>query len=110
MKKIIIKLPDKGVNKFRLQRRGWKSRRYVSAKRVLTSLETDLKWLERRDGRKKTAIVIREHLPYLKGNKTAIVNETVASDDINYLLYATTCFLEDYLTQVEVAKAEKKYL
>jgi len=37
-------------------------------------------------------------------------NETIKSVDKNYLLYATSCFLEDYLSDEIMKRFEKSYL
>ena len=51
--------------------------------------------------KEKTSIVVKY------GKDTS--NETVASFDVKYLLYATSCFLEDYLSKVVLKRVEKKY-
>jgi len=92
MKKIIVKLPDERVKKFRLQKRGWASKRYLTATRLVNRLEDGfcLKELE-----EKTAIVVKE-----QGSRGfEIINETLASKDTKYLLSCLTCFLEEFLSR-----------
>lgn len=98
MRKIIIKLPDKKVNKFRLQRVGWKGKRYVRAASLMSALA-------RRNLKEKTAVVVKEY----NGTSQKIINESVGSDDKKYLLYIASCFLEDFLTKREMNKYDTPY-
>jgi hypothetical protein len=91
MRKIIVKLPDKNMSKFRLQRKGWVGRRYVKATGVLNRLES---LFPSKELREKTAVVVKEH----NGSHFENINESVASNDPKYLLHTLSCFLEDYLS------------
>ena len=99
MGKIIIRLPDEKNKKFRLQRREWKGRRYLTAVGLVNALDRTFPRLELKE---KTAIVIKS------GKDT--INESLDSDSTNYLLYCAGCFLEDYLSAVVMKKIEKKYV
>lgn len=88
MRKLIIKLPDPRVNKFRLQRRGMKGRRYLRAASLLRTLS-------RYKFKEKTAIVVKE---YIDG-KFKIINESLVSNDRDYLLFTASCFLENFLSK-----------
>lgn len=50
---------------------------------------------------KKTAIIVKYDKGYL--------NETLNSNNINYLMWTTICFLEDYLSKVSFNNLSKKY-
>jgi hypothetical protein len=95
--KIIIKLPNKKINKFRLQKYGVKGRRYLRAISLLNALS-------RYKLKEKTLIAVKE----LSTTRYEVINETVASTNLKYLLYTTSCFLEDYLS-AEMLKKFAKY-
>ena len=113
MRKIIIKLPDQRVNKFRLQRTGWKSRRYTTAPGLLNALERSF---PRKGFREKTAIVVKEvgRVIKTKNGKESLhfvgANESLDSTDSKYLLYCAICFLEKHLTKETMMQKTKKYL
>lgn len=102
MRKIIIKLPDKRVKKFRLQRKGWKGRRFLRAAGVLNRLESNF---PRTELKEKTAIVVKEYIDSHFEN----INESVASFDREYLFYTASCFLEDYLSEKTLKRIEKNF-
>lgn len=60
---------------------------------------------------------LAQHLGSCEGQKTCVKvkydemyhNETLTSDSLEYLIYATTCFLEDYISSETMRKAEKRY-
>ena len=102
MRKIIIKLPDKRVNKFRLQRKEWKSRRFLRAATLLNRLENTFPCNKLEE---RTAIVVKEH----DGIHFVSINESLPSNDSKYLLYAFACFLEDYLSEALLKSRYRKY-
>lgn len=107
MIKIIIVKPTKKDPRYRLQRRfKWKGRRYVSPTSVLARLERSLSRYRQRE---KTCVTIREVYPYQKGRKTHLSNESLPSDNPNYLIWITACFLEDDLRREVFNKYERKY-
>lgn len=105
MKKIIIKLPDKKVKKLRLQRNGWKGRRFLKAARLISRLEKSLRPSHPTNLKEKTAVVLKEGV----GTKFVNINESIASNNRVYLLYTAACFLEDYLTKDYFNGIERKY-
>ena len=107
MRKIIIKLPDERVDKFRLQRRGWTGRRFKTAIGLLNRLG---KSFPLKDTKEKTAIVVKEGKIHKGRYKGHIVNESLASDNATYLLYAATLYLEDYVSKKLVKRIERIYL
>ena len=104
MRKIFIKLPDKKVNKFRLQRVGWEGQRFGTAAGLLNALN---RRFPRHDMQEKTAICIREVLPHRKGYKGTVTNESAVETDRDYLLWVTACFLEEFLTKGSFRKFER---
>lgn len=98
MRKIIIKLPESAVKKFRLQRNGWVGRRFLRASSLLTSLESAF---PRRKLKENTSVVVKMR----NGTRYENINETVASNNPKYLLWITACFLEEHLSK----KVFKKY-
>ena len=42
-------------------------------------------------------------------NGNMYVNETLPSKDAEYLMYCTTCFLDDFLNEKTMKKIERKY-
>ena len=96
---IIIKTPDKRVPKFRLQVVGKPSRRFIRASSLLNALSLTL---PRKELDKKLSIKVK----YDNGT----TNETLDSQDPQYLLYATLCFLEDYLDKSFVLDFSRKHL
>ena len=107
MRKIIVKLPDERVPKFRLQRHGWVGRRYLRASSLLNRLDGALKHKELKE---KTAIVVKEGRIYKGRYKGTIINESMDSTNPYYLLYTTACFLEDYITRRIMRPIERRYL
>ena len=107
MKKIIIKLPDPRVKKFRLQKDGWKSRRFLQASSLMNRLDINFK--RKKDAttpyklKEKTAIILKEYVDSYFVN----INESLNSDDGKYLLYTASCFLEEYLSKEVMKKHEK---
>ena len=97
MKKIQIKVPKKEGDKFSI---GWgaRPRPMHSAATILNRLQRLLVELKHGD---KTSVIVK----YGKG----IHNETIRSNDVEYLVYTTTCFLEDYLPRYHMIRAEKRY-
>jgi hypothetical protein len=97
MDRIIITVPQEG-KKWKLSGNGTKNKSFASP----TSL---FNWLEKsfRVARLKTKKVVRVH--YATG-----VNESISSDDSNYLLYAAMCFMEDYLSKKVLLRGERDYL
>jgi len=59
-------------------------------------------WLASREGG-KTAVIV--NYPNNGGR-----NETYPSSNVNYLLFCTVCFLEDYLSKDLVQRRIKKFL
>jgi len=98
VRKVIIKLPTERVNKFRLQLTGTKGRRFLRASSILNALSY-YKF------REKTAITVKE---YIDGSYENI-NQTLASTDKNYLLFAAACFLEDFLSDDVMNNVIKRY-
>jgi hypothetical protein len=103
MKKIIIKIPRNKKGKFKLQSQGnFAGRQFITAGAVLVSLNRYLLGTELKE---KLAIVVKEYISGLWVN----VNESLDSDEPEYLIYCTTCFLEDYISKRSLTKAEKKW-
>lgn len=117
MRKIIIKLPDKKVNSFRLQRNGWIGRRYKNPSNLINTLEhrlnkeftKSLQLSAPNNNKQTTAIIVRELSHVVSRTKFNICNESLNSNRVGYLVYCTTCFLEDYLTKGFIKKIERKY-
>lgn len=107
--KIIIKLPIKD-GKFKLQSRNKiEPRQYRSASGLLAGLD---RLLERKLSRtlgvefvEKLAIEIKEY----NHSSFENVNESLSSTDREYLIYATSCFLEDYLSQETLNKYARRW-
>lgn len=97
--KIIIKVPTEKKNfwKVGLRRASHKRKSAGGVYRVLKSIISDFL---NSDANEKLAIKVK----YSKG----YTNETIDSRDKNYLLYATTCFLEDYLKKGFIRKMNKQ--
>lgn len=112
MRKIIIKLPDEKVKKFRLQREGWTGVRSQTAATILRHLQRAFSCKKVKE---KTAIVVKEvKRVVLKKNGIkklyfTVVNESLASDNSAYLIYVAACFLEDYLSKEIFSALERKY-
>jgi len=101
--KLIIKLPVGIKGKFKLQSRG-----NISGRQYTTGVGL-LKWISLNFSgtglKEKMTIVVKE---YIHGHFENI-NETLCSDNGEYLLYCTTSFLEDYLSKGTLRKAEKRW-
>lgn len=98
--KLVIKLPVGEKGRFKLQSRGnIKGRQFLTAAGLLASLE---RALLRTGNEEKIAVVVKEQVDASFVN----INETLPSNR-EYLLYCTSCFLEDCLSTRTLAKAEK---
>jgi len=107
MRKIIIKLPDKKVDKYRLQRRGWSGRRYTTAVGLLGGLS---RAFPKGFLKEKTAIVVKEGL-FPRGHyKGIVVNESMPSDRPTYLLYCAALFMEDEISKFILNRIERRYI
>lgn len=105
MKKIFIKVPDEKSKNFRVRREGWRWKGFLTAAGLINYLERRLdstKWVQTKE---KTAIVVKTY----DGSSWEIENETMASANPHYLIWATACFLEEYLTKRFLGKVEKKH-
>ena len=101
--KIIIKLPIGEKGKFKLQSRGnIPGRQYKTAAGVLEGIS---RFFSGTGLKEKTSIVVKEYIHTSFEN----VNETCASNNKEYLIYATTCFLEDFISKPTLRKAEKRW-
>lgn len=73
-------------------------------------VNTIMNWLRRRllasPLKEKVALIVEEY----DGKQWENVNETLASLDPHYLLYAASCFLEDYLSKGVLQKIEREYV
>ena len=96
--KINVKLPDSNVNKFRLKIPNHKGRRFLRASGLLNSLE---KALAPQRIKEKICVRVKYDVGY--------INETLNSNNVNYLLWTTMCFLEDYLSKDYIRDINKKY-
>lgn len=96
--RIIITVPQKEGEKWFLGY-NFRPRGMARADTVFSRLE---RLLLRSTLKQKTSVLVR----YGKG----AVNETVASLDPRYLLYAASCFLEDYLSKFVMERARRTYL
>lgn len=96
-KKIVIKPPKKKGDLFLI---GWgaRPRSMTSAKRILNRVSLLLSRLKNDE---KTSIRVEYG--------SNVSNETMRSNEVEYLIYATTCFLEDYLSRTYIIRAEKTY-
>jgi hypothetical protein len=102
--KITIKLPQREKGKFKVQSRGFiEGRAYRTG---AGAIERILELTLRTELKEKTAIVIKEYIDSHFVN----INETLASTNSEYLLYATTCFLENFISPYSFDKAEKRWL
>lgn len=103
--KISIKVPKKKTDKWMLG--------FGARPRSMLRADTLCHRLERLLGRLLLATKLKEKttikvLEYEDGSWTN-VNETIASLNRNYLLWATACFLEDYLSKKVLRRIEKTY-
>lgn len=96
--KITITVPQKENEKWLLGL-GKRPRPMLRADTLFNRLERVLSRLTLKE---KVSILVR----YTKD----IDNETVVSQDTSYLLYATSCFLEDYLSKKVLTRARNQYL
>jgi len=98
MHKIIIKVPEKPGDKFRM---GWgaRPRSVNSSGPLLNRLE---RLILRLKVGEKTLIMVK----YGKGTS----NETLASNDKEYLLYTTACFLEDYSSADSIRESTRRWV
>jgi len=101
--KLTIKLPV-GINrKFKLQSRGnIPGKQYKTAAGVLEGVSsvflcTGLK--------EKTSIAVKEYIHSSFEN----INESLPSFNKEYLLYISSCFLEDFLSDKVLVKTEKRW-
>ena len=97
MAKIIITVPKESKDPFKIDQHG-NPKAMSSAYIILKRLE---RLLTRRIIGQKTTIIVKYD--------NDLFNETIPSNKVNYILYATTCFLEDYLTADYIIQAEKEY-
>ena len=101
--KLTIKLPTNEKGKFKLQSKGnIEGRQFKTAAGLLGSLGRALLRLKTEE---KLAIAIKECIDSHFIN----INESLASNNREYLIYTATCFLEDYLSIKVLKKAEKKW-
>lgn len=91
MKVFIIKMPKDKNSKWSLQQTGVPARRFRNAHAILNRFK---KVFPRMEFREKTAIMVKR---YVDGSFVT-ENETVSSKDPKYLIYATACFLEDFIS------------
>ena len=93
------------VKKFRIikDEKGWKlvNKRRKQLETLINHLERNITSLLRTGTDIKTAVIVK----YDKDTS----NETLNSRDVNYLMFATVCFLEDYLSKTSFNKYYKKY-
>lgn len=94
--RVLIKTPDKD-DKFSISF-GSGSRRRNSASVILSALKRKLRGYTR-----KEKIVVK--VKYSKDT----TNTTLPSLDTKYILYATSCFLEDYLKTDHLLKLQRDY-
>lgn len=100
--KIKIKIPKTEKDKWRLGL-GFRPRSMATATTLINRLE---RLLPRLILKEKIAIKVLEYEDGSWKNS----NESYASQDTNYLIYATSCFLEDYLSFEVKKRVEKQYL
>ena len=98
MKKIIITVPQKEKDKWKLHWSG-KGKQFISATTLLNGIERRLLRLANKE---KLAIRVK----YTKDTD----NETISSQNASYLLYATSCFLDDFLSKEVLKRIRKQYL
>jgi len=92
---ITIKVPQNRTDKWSVSfGKGMRKRNNASV--ILNAIERSLPRLSMTQ---KLAIKVK----YGKDSS----NETVQSQDVSYLLWATSCFLEDYLTKKVLRRFEK---
>jgi len=101
MHKIIIKVPKDKKDKWKM---GWGHSPKSSARAdtLLNRLNKVLASRLRVEG--KTAIMVKEYTD----NHWENVNESLDSSDRDYLVYCTSCFLEDYLSKKVIRSYGKK--
>lgn len=102
--KLVIKLPVKENGKFKLQSSGnFPGRRYKTAARLLQGLSS----VFLRTGlNEKIEIIVKKYI----GGHFEEINGTFPSNERGYLLYCTTCFLEDYISKNTLRKSEKRLI
>ena len=88
MRKIIIRVPNQKLNKFTLRSKGWRWKGYLRASSLLNAL-----------GRRLPPQLLREKTCVKVNYGSGYINETLASQDTDYVLRITACFLEDYLSR-----------
>ena len=103
MKKITIKIPKSKEDKWMLGI-GARPRSMLRADTLINRLIRALPLWLKVNG--KTTIKVLEY----EDSSWTNVNESLASEDINYLIYTASCFLEDYLSQKTMNRIEKDYL
>ena len=99
---IKVKIPKDEKSKWKLGI-GSRPRSMARADTLLNRLERVLS--SRLILKEKIAIVIKEW----NGTVWEKINETLRSKDKNYLLYTTSCFLEDFLSKESLKRIEKRY-
>ena len=96
--KITIKIPrnekDKWIVSF-----GKGNRKRNSASVILNAIE---RYLQVHAKKEKIAVKILEY----EDDSWKNVNESLGSQDVNYLLYTTSCFLESYLSHEVLKRVE----
>lgn len=100
--KIVIKIPKSEKDKWKLGL-GKRPRSMARADTLLNRLERVLS--SKLILKEKIAIKVLEY----NDGSWENVNESLASQDADYLIYTASCFLEDYLSAEVLKRIEKKY-
>jgi len=99
---IKIKLPKKQGEKWQISFGGKSHYTRTTATSIFNIISRKIQVQAKRE---KVAISVWEYIDSRWEN----INESVASQDIPYLLYAAASFLEDYLSQTTLGRVYKIY-
>jgi hypothetical protein len=97
MRKLIIKVPQKETNLWSIS-----FNKGIRKRKTATMI---FKWARRHLYAYAKRAKIAVEVKYSKDTS----NETVPSAEPDYLVYATSCFLEDYLSDAVLAKEVKEW-
>ena len=100
VKRITVKIPKTPTDKW-VTHRGGRPLNKKTIGDTFSALKRFFASNSASDVSKKWRVLVR----YPDGGK----NETITSNDKNYLLFATACFLEDYLSKETLKRTEKDY-
>lgn len=101
---LTIKLPIKEGARFKLQSRGnFKAKQFKTAIGLLSSME-GLFCPSNSD--EKMAVVVKRYI----GTTLESENQSLLTTDREYLIYTTSCFLEDFLSKESLVTYLKRWI